>query len=154
MFSNLKSDAHCDYLKHGEEHRTHVDGHFYQNPSRFPCVLHDRKGCLFITKERYNELVAFKEFQESHGGAISKLNIRKGISKVLGYKVCSFKETCPKYNARKSNGEIKASTSTRKRAFNEDPIAKTIAQFSSLPPEYQAKFLAELRAKCNNNGEI
>jgi len=147
MISSMGNDARCEYLNRGEEHRTHVDGHFYQKPSRFPCVLHDRTGCLFVTKERYNELVAFGEFQESHGGAISKLNVRKDISKIPGYKICALKKSCPEYKAKKSDGEIKASTSTRRRGLNGDPVAKASALFGSLSPEAQAKFLAELRAE-------
>lgn len=95
------SHDNCEILTYGNEHKTHVDGTFYQMPRKFPCVLHDRTGCLFITKERYTELVSFSAIRESTGGAVAKINIAGGISKIAGYNVCPQRIRCPKYRARK-----------------------------------------------------
>lgn len=91
----------CGYFRLGEEYRTHVDGTFYQMPRRFPCVLHDRAGCLFITQEQYQDLVKFGLIRESTGGAASKINISKSISAIPVYRICPSKLSCPRCRARK-----------------------------------------------------
>lgn len=92
----------CDRLVYGCEHKTHRDGTFYQMPRDFPCVLHDWRGCLCLTQNQYSELVRMNIIRESTGGAVGKINIRNGISKIYGYKICTRRDSCPKYRARKN----------------------------------------------------
>ena len=126
MVHNSKLLLNCEYLNHGNMHKTHVDGHFYQQPSKFPCILHDKNGCIFITKEKYIELVDLNIFRESNRG---KLNVKDDISKILGYTICSQKKNCPKYNAKNIN--------SKKEKKQKDKIDKILAQFLKLHPDQQ-----------------
>ncbi|WP_276819530.1 hypothetical protein [Mailhella massiliensis] len=96
------SHQNCEIVHTGKEHRTHVDGTFYNMPENFPCVLHDRNGCLCLSRERYRELVQMGIIHESTGGAVHKVNIRNGIASVEGYHLCEERRLCPRYRARKS----------------------------------------------------
>lgn len=98
---NVTCYKDCVFFQTGLEHRTHVDGSFYQMPDKFPCVLHDRNGCLCLSREQYSELVSMDHIRESTGGAKAKINIRGDISKLQGYQLCTQKSNCPKYKAKK-----------------------------------------------------
>lgn len=101
MTANMNNFHNCNIVRLGEEHRTHVDGTFYQMPHKFPCVFHDRTGCLCLLQEQYKELVKIGLIRESTGGAVAKVNIKNGISKIPGYQVCAERTSCPRYRARK-----------------------------------------------------
>lgn len=159
MLSKLDNNIHCEYSNlQNEHHKTHIDGKWYKKPDKFPCVLHDKAGCLCVSKEKYMELVFSGVFREYQGrdkitfDVGNKENNVKKISEILGYKLCASKTTCPRYRPKyqKSDDKIKANISTRKpgqkRGLSRDPVAKALALFDSLPSEYQAKLLAELSA--------
>lgn len=91
----------CENLMATDNHRTHIDGTFYQLPA-LPVVLHDRLGCVFLDKDKYDACVQGGIISESWGGKQAKINIRAGISKISGYKICPFSaKECPKYTGRK-----------------------------------------------------
>lgn len=90
----------CKNVLSGEEHRTHVDGTFYQRPIHFPCVLHDKNGCIFLTRQLYDQLVQMDVIRESTGGKQPKINIKMGIASIAGYNRCPMKNSCPSYRPR------------------------------------------------------
>lgn len=91
----------CENLVLTDNHRTHVDGTFYQLP-KLPVVLHDKDGCVFLDEEKYKSCVQSGIISESLGGKQEKINIRQGISRIKGYKMCPFEaKKCPKYTGRK-----------------------------------------------------
>lgn len=98
----MLNDIQCKFLNSKINHKTHIDETFYNMPYKFPCVLHDRNGCLYISQDIYNELINKGIIRESTGGKVPKINIKNCISKVYGYHICDKKENCPKYKARKN----------------------------------------------------
>lgn len=92
----------CENLMKTGNHRTHVDGRFYQLPE-LPVVLHDGRGCVYLDKEKYDSCIKSKIISESLGGKTPKINIRPEISKINGYRVCPFGggKKCPQYTGRK-----------------------------------------------------
>ena len=160
MFSNQENSTHCEYVMLPiKQHKTHVDGKWYQKPDKFPCVLHDRAGCLCVSKEKYQELVTSGIFREYQGRDKITFDVGnrdsnvKKISDILGYKLCVSKATCPRYRpkSQKSDDKSKANTATRKsgqkRGLSKDSFEKAVALFKSLPPEYQAELLADIEKK-------
>lgn len=102
MFNGKIENYECENLMATENHRTHVDGTFYQLPE-LPVVLHDRRGCIYLDKEKYDSCVQSKIISESLGGKSPKINVRSEISRISGYKICPFGDVkkCPKYTGRK-----------------------------------------------------
>lgn len=100
MSQQMKNNG-CEWLVNGREHRTHVDGTFYGMPTKFPCVLHDRWGCLALTHTQYSELVRMNRIRESTGGAKEKINIPNSIARIPGYCRCEAKKNCPGYHPKK-----------------------------------------------------
>lgn len=99
--SLLMKNNGCERVVTGRQHKTHVDGTFYEMPHEFPCVLHDRWGCLELTQAQYYDLVRMNVIRESTGGARPKINIPNGIARIPGYCRCEIKNSCPKYRPRK-----------------------------------------------------
>lgn len=99
---NKIETCECENLMKTDNHRTHVDGTFYQLP-KLPVVMHDSRGCVYLDKEQYDLCVRVGEISESLGGKAPKINIRKGISNIRGYMVCPLADAkkCPKYTGRK-----------------------------------------------------
>lgn len=89
--------AACENILSAKEHRTHVDGTFYEYPAHFPCVLHDKYGCILITEPFYSQLVQMDVIRESMGGKKPKINIKRGIASINSYNRCPMKESCPGY---------------------------------------------------------
>ena len=113
MFQNLDSNIQCEYLLlPKEQHKTHVDGKWYKQPDKFPCVLHDKAGCLCVSKEKYQDFVTSGVFREYQGrdkitfdvGNKGK-NVKK-ISEILGYKLCASKKICPRYRPKTVKARI------------------------------------------------
>lgn len=102
MFNGKIQNCECENLMATNNHKTHIDGTFYNLPE-LPVVLHDKNGCVFLNQEKYDLCVQSKIISESLGGKVAKINVKPGISRINGYKICPFGDAkkCPKYTGRK-----------------------------------------------------
>lgn len=102
MFNGKIQNCKCENLMATNNHKTHIDGTFYNLPE-LPVVLHDKNGCVFLNQEKYDSCVQLKIISESLGSKGAKINVKPGISRINGYKICLFGDAkkCPKYTGKK-----------------------------------------------------
>lgn len=96
MLNDSENDNRCQLLSCNYRHYSHRDGSFYQHPEKLPFIFHDMGGCIFVDKERYEELIALNIFKVSHARTSDKINVKNGISSIKWYQKCTFHERCPR----------------------------------------------------------
>lgn len=93
----------CKFITFNIIHRSHGEGNFYMLPEKFPFILHDKSGCIFIDEKLFNNLKSLDCIRISHSKNGDKINItkNKNISQLNGYIKCDSAEECPKAKFKK-----------------------------------------------------